>query len=91
MKNNKQEIIKLLNETGKAHHQAFIEVDGDDPEWPIWYADYSFEDLEGLLANEFTKSEYIYTLVLLSKIQKTEAPNVPWAEFYTQYLVNEYS
>ena len=30
----------LLREVGEAHHQAYIETDGADPEWPLWYADY---------------------------------------------------
>src|SRR5215207_621925 len=30
----------LFHEVGEAHHQAYIETDGADPEWPLWYADY---------------------------------------------------
>ena len=39
MTNNTEQIAELLALTGKTHHAAFIEVDGDDPEWPLWYAD----------------------------------------------------
>ena len=35
-----QQLEELLRETGEAHHQAYIETDGADPEWPLWYADY---------------------------------------------------
>lgn len=31
-------LASLLRETGQAHHQAYIDTDGDDPEWPRWYA-----------------------------------------------------
>ena len=34
-------IAKLLRETGHAHHEAFAATDGADPDWPIWYAEYS--------------------------------------------------
>ena len=30
----------LFREVGEAHHQAYIETDGADPEWPLWYAEY---------------------------------------------------
>jgi hypothetical protein len=34
------QLEELFRETGEAHHQAYIETDGADPEWPLWYADY---------------------------------------------------
>lgn len=41
-----QQLEGLFNEVGEAHHQAYIETDGADPEWPLWYADYSSNCLE---------------------------------------------
>src|SRR5215208_7014498 len=35
----------LFHEVGEAPHQAYIETDGADPEWPLWYADYLRERL----------------------------------------------
>jgi hypothetical protein len=30
-----------LREVGEAHHQAYyFEADGNDPGWPLWYANY---------------------------------------------------
>lgn len=29
------ELKSLLIEAGKAHHHAFLDTDGDDPEWPL--------------------------------------------------------
>lgn len=34
----KQELADLLMATGKGHHHAFMETDGFDPEWPLWYS-----------------------------------------------------
>ena len=34
------QLENLFHEVGEAHHQAYIETDGADPEWPLWYADY---------------------------------------------------
>lgn len=90
MDNKEQKISKLLLETGQAHHSAFFEVDGEDPEWPIWYADFTYEQMTEFLQNNFTKSEFIYALVHLSKVQPQEAPNTPWSDYYASFLVDNY-
>ena len=33
------QIVDLLADTGAAHHEAFVASNGEDPEWPIWYAE----------------------------------------------------
>jgi hypothetical protein len=50
-------LIDLINRSGPAHHQAFLEVDGWDPEWPIWYAEYFWEPIREFLPWEVTNSE----------------------------------
>ena len=39
---------------GRAHHQAFIETDGEDPEWPLWYASYLQAPLSSKLNHELS-------------------------------------
>lgn len=56
-------LIDLTNRSGPAHHQAFPEVDGWDPEWPIWYAEYLWEPIQEFLPLEVTRSELTYLLV----------------------------
>ena len=68
----------LFHEVGEAHHQAYIETDGADPEWPLWYADYLREGLGDLLDASFTKSE----LVLVANEQPLRAPGANWARYY---------
>ena len=85
-----QEIVDLITETGEAHHQAFIKTDGFDPDWPLWYADHLHEKLGKLLNAEFTKSELIYLLVLLSKEQPLRAPGADWSLYYGKFLTERY-
>lgn len=40
-----QALADLLVETGHAHHQAFIETNGADLNWALWYADYLADKL----------------------------------------------
>ena len=86
-----KKVSLLLLETGQAHHRAFIETDGVDPEWPLWYADYLMDRLPAVLGRELTKSEIVYCLVDLSKKQPVIAPKAWWPDFYADYFLEKYS
>lgn len=85
-------LAELFMETGHAHHQAFIETDGADPDWPLWYADYLMAEdrLNSLLGVEFVKSELVYVLMHLSFVQPLEAPGAKWPRYYGKELVRRY-
>jgi hypothetical protein len=89
-KDQNKKISLLLLETAKAHHRAYIETDGVDPEWPLWYADYLMDRLPAVLGRELTKSEIVYCLVDLSKKQPAIAPNAWWPDFYADYFLENY-
>jgi hypothetical protein len=61
------ELANLLNETTEAHHKAFAATEGEDPDWPLWYADYLLEKLRRMLKAKFTKSELIYLVEFADK------------------------
>ena len=75
-----RQLEDLFHEVGEAHHQAYIEADGADPEWPLWYADYLRERLGGLLDASFTKSELVHMLVLVANEQPLMAPGANWPD-----------
>ena len=33
-------VVSLLHEAGETHHRVYRIVDGDDPDWASWYADW---------------------------------------------------
>ena len=45
-----EQIAQLLLQTGQAHHAAYFEADGADPDWPLWYAEYLQKRLPPLQA-----------------------------------------
>ena len=90
MNDNSKKIVGLLEETGQAHHQAFLDVDGFDPEWPLWYADYLMDKLPPLLEADLTKSELVYLLVYLHNSHQLEAPGSRWARYYAKVLIDKY-
>ena len=85
-----QQLSDLFMQTGHAHHQAFIEVDGNDPDWPLWYADHLRKPLGKHLNAEFTKSELVYLLVLADKEHPLEAPGSPWPNYYARFFIERY-
>lgn len=84
------ELIQLFQEVGSAHHQAFIDSAGADPEWPLWYAGYLHEHLCQLLESNFTKSELVYLIVMAAKEQATRAPGADWARYYAKFFLERY-
>lgn len=84
------ELASLLNETAEAHHKAFAATEGEDPDWPIWYADYLLEKMRLMLKAKFTKSELIYLLVVSEKESGVVAPGAYWPRFYAKSIIRRY-
>jgi hypothetical protein len=85
-----QELEELFRQAGQAHHQAFIDTDGEDLEWPTWYAEYMISRLSGLLNAKFTQSELIYLLVSAEKERSSRAPGADWARYYARFFIERY-
>ena len=85
---NTKQIAVLLEETGNAHHEAFIESDGFDPEWALWYANHLQKPLSRLLGRSFTQSKIIYELVRMDETLSTTEE--PWTKVFARDLVNHY-
>lgn len=85
-----QALANLLQETGQAHHQAFIETDGADDDWAIWYADYLIEKLHNILEARLTRTQLVVLMVELDRLHKATAPGSNWAQFYAKELINRY-
>ena len=84
------ELANLLNEAAEAHHKAFTASEGEDPDWPLWYADYLLEKMRQMLKARFTKSELIYLLVSADKKNGVIAPGAYWPRFYAKYIISRY-
>ena len=85
-----EKLIDLFQETGQAHHQAFSETDGHDPEWPSWYADHLHSELARLLNATFSKSELIYLIVKADREQALEAPGSGSPTYYAAFFEDRY-
>lgn len=72
----------LLFETGKAHHRAYLETDGYDPEWPLWYAAHLQPWLRDDFGLELTQSELVYWLLLVEKQRLADGAEGFWPDYY---------
>lgn len=86
-----EQLISLFRETGRDHHEAYVEVGGHDPDWPIWYAEYLHARLAKLLHARFTKSELVYLLVTVDKEHALQAPGAEWTSYYARFFLERYT
>jgi hypothetical protein len=81
-----EQLAQLLMKTGHAHHEAFIATDGFDPDWAIWYADHTVDEVNSLLGAELSRAMLVYEFLGLGREQPEKAPDTPWPEYYAASL-----
>ena len=81
-------IAELLHEAGETHHVVYRIVDGDDPDWASWYADWlvNLSELPQLLGTTPVRSELVWLLVSLDKEYTETRPDVAWPQWYAERL-----
>jgi hypothetical protein len=87
-----QPVADLLHEAGETHHRVYRIVDGADPDWASWYADWliNLSELPTLLGTKPVRSELVYLLVLLDKQYAEQAPDEPWEPFYAARMLDHF-
>ena len=87
------QIAKLLHEAGETHHLVYRIVDGDDPDWASWYADWllHLSELPAVLGSTPVRSELVWLLVSLDKGYTDTSPDLPWPSWYAERIVGHFS
>ena len=82
MDDREKAVRDLLHEAAELHHKVWRIVDGDDPDWASWYADWliNLSELPTLLGKKPVRSELVYQLVMLGKEYSEKSPEEPWEE-----------
>jgi hypothetical protein len=85
-------VSALLHEAAETHHVVYRIVDGDDPDWASWYADWltKLSELPDLLDVKPVRSELVYMLVRLDKKYTIESPGEKWEDFYARGLLEHF-
>ena len=81
--------------TRRARHTilSYRIVDGDDPDWASWYADWlrDLSELPQLLGAAPVRSELVWLLVSLDKEYTTASPDTPWPQWYAGRIVKHFA
>jgi hypothetical protein len=88
MSDQSSQIAALLHEAGETHHIVYRIVDGDDPDWASWYADWliNLSELPQLLGSTPVRSELVWLLVALDKEYTRASPGEAWPQWYAQRI-----
>jgi hypothetical protein len=92
MANDLDRVAALLREAAETHHTVYRIVDGDDPDWASWYADWliRLSELPRILGTTPVRSELIYDLVRLDREFNASKPDEPWDRYYARQLVQRF-
>ena len=83
-------VEELLKGAGRAHHEAFAAVDGEDPEWAIWYSDHLRASLPDTLGVPLTRTQIVCLLASLADEHSAQTSPEPWPRFYADQLVERF-
>lgn len=85
-----ERLEEVLEAARPAHHAAFIDVNGDDPEWPIWYAGHVLEAVREILgAPTLTQNRLVAAFVAADQAYTAARPGIPWHRFYAERFAEE--
>jgi len=84
------QVAQLLRETGTAHHRAFAATNGDDPDWPEWYAVHLVEPLGRLLGRALTAQTLTAELRAVDREQRAAGSALGWPEYYAAWFLERH-
>jgi hypothetical protein len=86
-------ISALLHEAAETHHVVYRIVDGDDPDWASWYADWLLElsQLPEELGSKPVHSHLVHALVQLDRDYTAEQSGESWEDYYARGLVERFA
>lgn len=87
-----ERVAALLHEAGETHHIVYRIVDGEDPDWASWYADWlvKLSELPEILGGAPVRSELVYMLVKLDREFSETKPDEPWEQYYASRLIEHF-
>jgi hypothetical protein len=87
-----ESVSALLHEAAETHHIVYRIVDGDDPDWASWYADWltQHSELPELFGKPPVRSHLVHALVQLDRDYVSTGPASGWEDWYAERLVAEF-
>ena len=88
-----ERIAAILRDAAETHHVVYQIVDGTDPDWASWYADWLLDlsPLPDVLGTRPVRSELVWLLVDADRRYTAEQPDQPWETVYAQRLLSHFA
>ena len=86
----RESIATLLREAGGAHHHAFAHTNGEDPDWPRWYAEYLATPLGRLLDKPLAPAALAADLVTVDAEHRAAPGRPDWPLYYADWFLSRY-
>lgn len=88
-----RQVAALLHEAAETHHVVYRIVDGDDPDWASWYADWLLDhsELPDVLGSRPVRSHLVHDLVELDRDFAATQPASGWEDWYAERIVDAFS
>ena len=84
-------LSRLFRDCERAHLAVFSAAAGEDPEWPLWYAEYLQYSLGQALATVFHKSQLIYSLMNADFEHTARARDTDWVDFFAAEFIEHFA
>ena len=84
------ELAAAFEQTAHAHHEAYADVDGADPDWALWYADRIKPRFDELLSAPLSKIEIVALLFSLAAEHEARGGDAPWPRFYAELTAERF-
>jgi hypothetical protein len=83
-----KQLADLFREAGAAHHNAFAATNGEDAEWPSWYARYLAPRLQQALGGQVDQAALAEDLRQVDSDYRGGERGEPWPEFYARWFID---
>jgi hypothetical protein len=92
MSDRSDRIATLLHEAAETHHVVYRIVDGDDPDWASWYAEWllTLSELPQLLGTTPVRSHLVHLLVQLDREYTAQGSQERWEDWYARELLDRW-
>jgi hypothetical protein len=92
MPDRSDRLATLLHEAAETHHVVYRIVDGDDPDWASWYAQWllTLSELPQLLGTTPVRSHLVHLLVQLDREYTAQGSQERWEDWYARGLLDRW-
>src|SRR4029079_10096571 len=87
---NAARLAQLFRDAGTAHHRAFAATNGEDAEWPAWYAAYLAPRFGAMVGVMLSADRLAADLVIVDRVYRDAGSALTWSEYYVEWFLQKY-